>query len=352
MFYTPDLLRLIATIFIAVTCVVIGDTAGKLLTGGGVDPFIVAWSRFFLAALMLLPFSRLTPRELPALLNRSVLLRAVFIVCGICCILTALKTEPIANVFGGIAKLLCREAPATGSRMKTPSSMPRLKGFRFPREIIAYAVWAYHRFALSGADVEDLLAERGVIVSRESIRLWVNRFGAQFATCIRRDRPGPSDKWHLDEVVIPIRGRKHWLWRAVDANGHTLDILVQTRRNARAARRFLARLIAQFGQPRVMITDKLRSYFKPIRNLAPDADHRAHKGLNNLVEGSHRPTRRREKIMGRFKSQRQAQRFLAAHDQINTLFRPRRYRLTASSYRHARADAFSLWNDYALEMNA
>lgn len=191
--------------------------------------------------------------------------------------------------------------------MKTPSSMPRLKGFRFPREIIAYAVWAYHRFALSGADVEDLLAERGVIVSRESIRLWVNRFG---------------------------------------------DILVQTRRNARAARRFLARLIAQFGQPRVMITDKLRSYFKPIRNLAPDADHRAHKGLNNLVEGSHRPTRRREKIMGRFKSQRQAQRFLAAHDQINTLFRPRRYRLTASSYRHARADAFSLWNDYALEMNA
>ncbi|WP_199262413.1 IS6-like element ISPpa9 family transposase [Paracoccus binzhouensis] len=236
--------------------------------------------------------------------------------------------------------------------MKTPSSMPRLKGFRFPREIIAYAVWAYHRFALSGADVEDLLAERGVIVSRESIRLWVNRFGAQFAACIRRDRPGPSDKWHLDEVVIPIRGRKHWLWRAVDANGHTLDILVQTRRNARAARRFLARLIAQFGQPRVMITDKLRSYFKPIRNLAPDADHRAHKGLNNLVEGSHRPTRRREKIMGRFKSQRQAQRFLAAHDQINTLFRPRRYRLTASSYRHARADAFSLWNDYALEMNA
>ena len=93
MFYTPDLLRLIATIFIAVTCVVIGDTAGKLLTGGGVDPFIVAWSRFFLAALMLLPFSRLTTRELPALLNRSVLLRAVFIVCGICCILTALKTE-------------------------------------------------------------------------------------------------------------------------------------------------------------------------------------------------------------------------------------------------------------------
>lgn len=234
--------------------------------------------------------------------------------------------------------------------MKTPSPMPRLKGFRFPREIIAYAVWAYHRFALSTADVEDLLAERGVMVSRESIRLWVNRFGTQFVTCIRRDRPGPSDKWHLCEVVIPIRGKKHWLWRAVDANGDTLDILVQARRNAKAAKRFLASLIAQFGQPRVVITDKLRSYSAPIRKLAPDADHRAHKGLNNRIKGSHRPTRRREKIMGRFKSKQQAQRFLAAHDQINTLFRPRRYRLTTSSYRHARADAFSLWNDYALEM--
>ena len=139
----------------------------------------------------------------------------------------------------------------------------------------------------------------------------------------------------------------------VDANVDTLDILVQTRRNARAARRFLAKLIAQFGQPRVVVTDKLRSYFAPIRKLAPGADHRAHKGLNNRIEGSLRPTRRREKIMGRFKSHRQAQRFLAAQDQINTpIFCPRRYRLTASSYRHARADAFSLWDEYALKMTA
>jgi putative transposase len=109
-------------------------------------------------------------------------------------------------------------------------------------------------------------------------------------------------------------------------------------------------LIAQFGPPRVVITDKLRSYTKPITRLAPGADHRAHKGLNNRIEGRHRPTRRREKIMGRFKSPRQAQRFLAAHDQINTILKPRRYRLTATSYRHARADAFSLWADYALAM--
>ena len=165
--------------------------------------------------------------------------------------------------------------------MNIPSSLPRLKGFHHPREVISYAVWAYHRFALSTADVEDLLAERGVVVSREAVRLWVNRFGAHFAKCVRRDRSKPNDKWHLDEVVITIRGNKHWLWRAIDADGDTLDILVQTRRSAKAARRFFNRLVEQFGPPRIAITDKLRSYIKPIRHLAPDAEHRAHKGLNN-----------------------------------------------------------------------
>lgn len=162
--------------------------------------------------------------------------------------------------------------------------MPRLKGYRFPREVVAYAVWAYHRFALSTADVEDLLAERGVTVSRETVRKWVNRFGRHFADCIKRDRPAAADKWHLDEVVVPINGVKVWLWRAVDANGDVLDILVQPRRNAKAAKRFLARLIARYGKPRVVVTDKLRSYIKPIRVLAPEADHRAHKGLNNRIE--------------------------------------------------------------------
>ncbi|WP_255733585.1 IS6 family transposase [Ruegeria sp. Ofav3-42] len=170
--------------------------------------------------------------------------------------------------------------------MNIPTIMPRLKGFRFPREIIAYAVWAYHRFALSTADVEDLLAARGVIVSREAVRLWVNRFGRHFADCVRRDRQRPNDRWHMDEVVIMIRGKKHWLWRAIAANGDTLDILVQTRRNAKAARRFFRWLVAKFGEPRVVITDKLRSYIKPINVPAPDADHRAHKGLNNAIEVS------------------------------------------------------------------
>ncbi len=110
--------------------------------------------------------------------------------------------------------------------MNIASAMPRLKGYRFPREIVAYAVWVYHRFALSMADVEDLLAVRGVVVSRETIRKWLNRFGVHFAGCIRRDRPAAVGKWHLDEVVIPINGRNCWLWRAVDASGDMLDILV------------------------------------------------------------------------------------------------------------------------------
>ncbi|QFT95389.1 Transposase IS66 family protein (plasmid) [Roseovarius sp. THAF9] len=207
-------------------------------------------------------------------------------------------------------------------------------------------------FALITAEVEDLLAERGITVSRETVRKWVNRFGLHFADCIKRDRPTAADKWHLDEVVVPISGVKQWLWRAVDANGDVLDILVQPRRNAKAAKCFLTRLIARFGKPRVVVTDKLRSYLKPIRTLAPEADHRAHKGLNNRIEGSHRPTRKREKVMGRFKSIQQTQRFLAAHDQINTMFRPRRYRLSNISYRHARSDAFDLWQGYALEMTA
>ena len=182
--------------------------------------------------------------------------------------------------------------------MKLSSSLPRLKGSRFPREIVAYAVWVYPRFALSTADVEDLLAQRGVIVSRETVRLWVNRFDRHFAGCIRKERSRPNDKWHIDEVVITIGGRKFWLWRAIDADGDVLDIMVQARRNTKAAKRFFSRLVRQLCQPRVVVTDKPRSFIKPIQNLAPDADHRAHKGLNNRIENAHRQTRKREKIMG------------------------------------------------------
>ena len=236
--------------------------------------------------------------------------------------------------------------------MISQTSQPRLKGYRFPRSIVSYAVWAYHRFALSLRDVEDLLAERGVTVSYETIRAWVGKFGAQIAKRVRAARRQPTDKWHLDEVVITIRGKKHWLWRAVDSNGEILDILVQTRRNARAAKRFISRLIARWGMPRVIITDKLRSYSAALRKLGLAVDHRAHKGLNNRIEGSHRPTRKREKIQGRFKSARQAQRFLAVHDETANLFRPRRHTMTATTFRQKRADAFCEWAGCASELAA
>ncbi len=226
------------------------------------------------------------------------------------------------------------------------------KGHRFPPEVISYAIWAYFRFSISFRDVEDLLDERGIVVSYETIRAWVNKFGRHYAQAIRRERPTPSDKWNLDEVVIVIRGKKHWLWRAVDSNGDVLDILVQSRRNTKAADRFFRKLFKQFGLPRVVITDKLRSYSVALKTLAPGIDHRSHKGLNNTAEVSHRHTRRREKIMGRFKSPGQAQRFLSAHDQTQILFRPRRHKLSATSYRHARSDAHSIWADITCEIAA
>jgi putative transposase len=234
--------------------------------------------------------------------------------------------------------------------MTKRKNSPGFKGHRFPPEIIEYAVWLYFRFSLSLRDVEDLLSERGIIVSHETIRFWVVKFGRQYAKFIRRDRPQVGDKWHLDEVVISIRGKKHWLWRAVDQRGHSLEILVQSRRNTKAAKRFMRKLMKQYGMPRAMITDKLRSYGAAKRDLAPGLEHRSHKGLNNAAEVSHKPTRRRERVMGRFKSARHAQQFLSSHDQINVLFRPRRHKISAISYRRARSDAFAVWHDITCEI--
>ncbi|MBY6142244.1 IS6 family transposase [Leisingera daeponensis] len=228
----------------------------------------------------------------------------------------------------------------------------QIKGFRFPRSVIGYAVRACHRFALSLRDVENLLVERDVTVSYETIRDWVNRLGHQFTAKIRRDRSALADKWHLDEVVIRIKGRSHWLLRAVDAKGDVLEILTQSRRNKAAAHRFLRKLIKRWGQPRVQVTDRLRSYGAAKEQIAPGVEHRQHKGLNNRSEASHWHTRRREKFMSRFKSPRQAQQFLSVHDQIANLFRPKRQRLSARSYRHARSDAFGLWAGYVVKLTA
>jgi putative transposase len=170
---------------------------------------------------------------------------------------------------------------------------------RFPAEVISHAVWLYLRFPLSLRMVEDILAARGIIVSHQTVRLWVEKFGRHFAAEIRRRSAGRlGDKWHLDEVAISIGGKKHWLWRAVDQDGFVLDVLVQSRRNTKAAKRLMRKLLKGQGQsPRVMITDKLRSYRAAKRDIMPGVEHRSHKGLNNRAENSHQPTRRRERIM-------------------------------------------------------
>ncbi len=226
----------------------------------------------------------------------------------------------------------------------TTSAVPSYAGYRFPAEVISHAVWLYFRFPLSLRMVDELLATRGIIVSHETVRQWALKFGQSFANQIRRRLPAAGDKWHCDEVVITISGVKHWLWRAVDQNGTVLDILVQSRRDTRAAKRLLRKLMKkQTRTPRVMITDKLASYGAAKRQVMPSVEHRKHKGLNNRAENSHQPTRRRERQMKRFKSVSQAQRFLSAYDGINNLFLLRRHQVSAVQYRAARTSAFQVW---------
>ena len=216
---------------------------------------------------------------------------------------------------------------------------------RFPAEIITYAVWLYHVFSLSLRDVELLLAERGIVVSHETVRRWCKKFGEDFAKRLRRRRPRPGDKWYLDEVFIRIGGVQHYLWRAVDQEGVVLDILVQARRDGNAAKRFFRRLLKGLQYvPRVIVTDKLQSYGVAHRQLLPKVEHRQSRHLNNRAENSHRPTRRRERQMQRFKSPGQAQAFLSAHAFIHGHFHPRRHLLTASTYHAIRTEAFDVWH--------
>ncbi len=189
----------------------------------------------------------------------------------------------------------------------------------------------------------DLLAERSVIVSRETVRLWINRFGRHFADSIRTDRPKPNDKWHMDEAVITIGGKKFWLWRAIDTAGDVLDILVQARRHTKAAKRFFSRLVKQFGEPRVVVTDQLRSYAAAKREVAPGLDHWSHKGLNNRTENSHLPFRKREKTMQGFRSASGLQRFISVHSATrNDFFVPARRRY-AQTIRYHRMVAIDAW---------
>jgi putative transposase len=229
--------------------------------------------------------------------------------------------------------------------MTTPRD-PIYAGYRYPAELISHAVWLYFRFPLSLRMVEEMLAARGISVTYETIRQWGLKFGREFANRIRRRSPCRGDKWHLDEVILTITGEKHWLWRAVDQQGFVLDVLVQSRRDKKAAKRLLRKLLKKQGRaPRVLITDKLRSYGAAKREIMPGVEHRQHKGLNNRAENSHQPTRRRERTMKRFKSPRQVQRFLSIHDQVANLFSRRPNQDTAVKCHAARHEAFAIWTE-------
>ncbi|MGW0963961.1 IS6 family transposase [Streptomyces gelaticus] len=214
------------------------------------------------------------------------------------------------------------------------SAPPSYKGHRYPVEIIAHCVWLYFRFPLSFREVEELMLERGVAVSYETVRRWCTKFGQAYAGALRRRQPRPGDKWHLDEVFLKINGEQKYLWRAVDQDGNVLDILVQNRRDTAAARRFFRKLLKKTCLvPRVIVTDKLRSYDAAHREVMPSVEHRAHKGLNNRAENSHQPTRQRERAMKGFRSTGGAQRFLSAFSGISPHFRPRRHLMSAPGYR-------------------
>jgi putative transposase len=226
--------------------------------------------------------------------------------------------------------------------MKKPT--PSYQRHRFPSEIISHAVWLYHRFCLSFREVEELLAKRGISVTYETVRQWCQKFGPDYARKLKKRQGRLGDTWHIDEVFVSIQGQRHYLWRAVDQDGDCLDILVQHRRNQRAAERFFRRLLkGQRRDPRWLVTDKLRSYDAAHRTSMPSVPHLNDVYANNRAEVSHEPTRQRERAMRRFKSPRQAQEFLTLHGRTQNLFRLGRHLLQAVNYRLLRAQAFQVW---------
>jgi putative transposase len=222
--------------------------------------------------------------------------------------------------------------------------MNTYKRHRFPPDIISYAVWLYYRFNLSHRDIEDLLAERGIIVSREAIRLWCIKFGAIYTRRLKRRHRGYGDTFFIDEVFVKINGKQHYLWRAVDQDGEVVDVFLQARRDGVAAKRFCKRLLRSHGsEPRKIVTDKLRSYGVAHRELIPKSIHDNARYANNRAEQSHEATSVRERGMRKFKSVTQAQRFLGAHAAVSNVFNLGRHKVGAQHYRDLRMSAFIEW---------
>lgn len=227
--------------------------------------------------------------------------------------------------------------------------MSTYKRHRFPPDIISYAVWLYFRFNLSYRDIEDLLAERGIEVSYESIRNWCLKFGSKFAKRLRNRRRGFGDTFFIDEVFVKIGGKQHYLWRAVDQDGDLVDVLIQSKRNTKAAKHFLKRALKSVGQsPRKIVTDKLKSYKAASREMSASWIHDTDQYSNNRAEQSHIKTRIRERSMKRFRSVKQAQRFLIPFSVIYNLFNLARHTTTAENYRNLRRSALVEWQGIAV----
>jgi len=230
---------------------------------------------------------------------------------------------------------------------------PKPYRHRFPTSIIQYAVWLYHRFTLSYRDIEELLFQRGIQVSHETIRYWCEKFGPTITNELRKREPLRGSRWHLDEVCVKIKGVKQWLWRAVDEHGAVLDVLLQEHRDTEAAKTFFATLLITNEVPIAIHTDKLGSYGAAIRELPElhGAEHReviSTARCNNLVEQSHRPTRSQERSQKGFKSISRAQNFLDLHARTSNLHQHTRTTVTAETRRSNQRAAFQTWNEVAL----
>ncbi|MEW7009908.1 IS6 family transposase [Lentilitoribacter sp. EG35] len=224
------------------------------------------------------------------------------------------------------------------------------KHHRFPPEIIARAVWLYYRFPLSLRLVEEMLLERGTVVSYETIRRWGMKFGPNYARRLKRNQPAPNDVWHLDEVVISIGGKKYWLWQAVDQEGYVLDEIVQSRRNTKA-RRLLRRILKKQGlAPKRIITDKLGSYGAARRQIMPHIEHRSHKSLNNRAENSHVPLLKRERMRQGFRSVGSLQRFVSIFSALRNLFVPPHSKRNALDIQIHRLTAMAEWKTVAVHV--
>ncbi|RYH07089.1 IS6 family transposase [Tropicimonas sp. IMCC6043] len=228
------------------------------------------------------------------------------------------------------------------------------KYFKTSPEIIRLAVMLYVRFPLSLRNVEDLLHERGIDISHESVRFWWNRFDPMFASEIRRKRAerlrsGPQWQWHLDEMFVKINGERHYLWRAVDHEGEVLESFVTKARDKKAALKFLKKTMKRYGRPHVFVTDKLRSYGTALKEVGAAERQETGRWLNNRAENSHLPFRRRERAMQRFRRMRSLQMFAAVHASVFNHFNSERSFYSRANFKKNRAAALDEWRQLGAE---